>query len=312
MNALRFFRSCLKLYSSQHGPIRSAAMTYFSGLALMPFIILISSIAGKMDYIGLLQDWLFEWDIQYQLELPLDTLIPILNHLRSVNFASLGVIGSLSLFITFWFVLQNLEENINAPWKCHKKRRLIKRFGLFAPFMGILFGSTFMISIWLETMRKFSQLQVELFSVNIPRPLWAGSSVLFVLLGLLWVFLFFCYATLPRTKVLKIYSIWTSLGTSLVMTFALFLLFIIESWLFNRYSVIYGSIAILPTLGIGLYTLWWIALLGNAVNLQFHFNAGWSHELTQNGDNLFQPAHHSIIPTIDSNEDTPQEPEKTP
>lgn len=298
MKVLKFIKSAFQLFIGHHGTIRSAAMTYFSSLALIPFLILISSIAGKLDYIGLLQDWLIEWETQYELSLPLDTLIPILNNLKSVNFASLGVIGSTSLFITFWFLLQNLEANINSPWECKSPRPMVKRFGLFAPFMAILFGSTMFISGWLEVMRHISKMKLGLFIVDINQPIWAGSSILIILAGILWIFLFFCYATLPRTKVLKIYSFFVSLGTAVIMSAAIGWFVFLESWMLKRYSVIYGSIAILPIVAIGLYVLWLLLLLGNTINLQFHLNVGWTKDFAYPCKEAFKPKGSIYVPTI--------------
>lgn len=295
---LKILINSFKTLHNHHGTIRTAAMTYVSSLSLFPLIILISSIAGSLDYIGLLQDWIIEWNTLYALDIPIDSIFPILNQLKSVNFASLGAIGSGSLFFTFWLLLQNLEANINAPWECKNSRPLRKKFALFAPFMGILFGSTALISLWLEGMRKFSKLKVDFIALELDSPIWAGSSIFLGLALILFIFLFFCYGTLPRTKVVKAYAAWVSLGTSIVLCLTLFGLAALQGWLFGKYSAVYGSFAILPTIAIGMWICWLITLIGNTVNLEFHKKVGWTTEYAYPNKTQFEPKDHKIIPQI--------------
>lgn len=289
----------LKCFHEHHGTIRTAAMTYMSSLCLFPLVTLISSIAGQLDYVGLLQGWLMEWDRQYELDIPLDSLNPLLNELQQVNFASLGAIGSLSLFLTFWLLLQNLETNINAPWECKSPRPLRKRFGLFAPFMGILFGSTILLSIWLEGMKKLAELKMQLLNINMESPFWAGGAALGFLAIILFVFLIFCYSTLPRTRTIKVYSIWAALITSVTLCITIALLISLQGFLFTKYSAIYGSFAILPTLAIGLWICWLIVLIGNSINLEFHKKAGWNNDFAYPSKKKFILKAHKLIPPID-------------
>ena len=289
---------CLR---DHHGTIRTASLTYVSILSIAPLIILLSAMAGRLDYIGLLQGLMMEWNTKYEMNIPVENIVPIIEQLQNVNFGSLGVIGTLSLFFTFWMTLQSLETNINAPWECKSARPLTMKFGLFAPFMCILFGTIILISLWLEAMRHVAAQKLDLYVIEMSSfngTIWAGGGIATAFIVALFVFLYFCYVSLPRTKVILTYTAWVSLATSIVMVLMIGGIISLQGWMFSRYSAIYGSFAILPTIAIGLWLFWFIVLVGNAVNIQLHLKAGWNHTFAYPNKTRFEPKNHKLIPKV--------------
>jgi membrane protein len=262
----------LRHFLAHEGTMRAAALTYGGFLATVPITILLSFFAWKYDFLSLLFEWVQQWDVKFHLQLPLDRILPVLDHARSLKPGTLGWMGTGALLVTFWFTFANIEAALNAFWGIRRKRPFLKTLVVYFPFLGIISGSFLLLALFLNNFRVVSKM---LLGGTIVRDLGdtlnIGGALVF-LGGAIWVMVTLIYWLLPNTRVLKAAAFTAgTVATGLILAF-LFVAAKFQAYLFVRYSVVYGSLAILPLLLVGNYAFWTILLLGNSLcsRLQKH------------------------------------------
>ena len=104
---LRVMIVSTKAFLFNHGTIRAAAMTYTSFLAVIPFLILLTAISLSLGLGSFFNTYLPVLDQFFSLGLPLDDIMPLLENTEHIHLRTLGVIGSVSLFITYIFAIGN-------------------------------------------------------------------------------------------------------------------------------------------------------------------------------------------------------------
>ena len=132
---LRMLIVSTKAFLFYHGTIRAAAMTYTSFLAVIPFLILLTAISLSLGLGSFFNMYLPVLDQFFSLGLPLDDIMPLLENTEHIHLRTLGVIGSVSLFVTYLFAIGNLESNMNVVWENQTSRPFVKQFAAYTPLL---------------------------------------------------------------------------------------------------------------------------------------------------------------------------------
>ncbi|MFC1585588.1 YihY/virulence factor BrkB family protein [Fibrobacterota bacterium] len=243
-------------------PVRAAALTFTTLLAFVPFFIILSSAASKLGYLELLSAVLPEVTASLNITLPIDKIQRIMEHAQNIKMGRLGVVGSIFLFISFLLAMSNLEKAMNIIWGIRKNRNWLKRVRDYIPFL--LFVILFILLIsWMLVRLKMhlDQIVQGAVGVQLDQNLQFGGIVLNIMV-LCWFFIGVLYYMIPFIQVrIKSAVVGTTFAT--VLLFAFFYGMIqVQSLLFTRYSMLYGSLAIFPLIMVVLYISWIIILYG--------------------------------------------------
>ncbi|MCL2101090.1 MAG: YihY/virulence factor BrkB family protein [Fibromonadales bacterium] len=283
---VRVIYDSLRIFFLEHCPVRATALSYTSLLAIVPLLILLTSISlslGMGDlFIKHLQNYLpelLENAISYvdklltsffpdnNIELNsmtgiiLENIMPYLNQAMGIRLDSLGLVGALALLFTFFLAINTIEINMNIVWGINKTRSYLQKIMIFIPFLFLFAGGIGIISVFL----RYTQNMLNT----------APLSLLGIVLFGLW--LLYCYMPYAseqegfwKAAVTKTKKRWLSALISAVFTFAAILAFILamgflQAFMFARWSILYGSLAVFPMIMFLFFGFWNIVLFGNAL-----------------------------------------------
>jgi membrane protein len=255
------YRSLLGL-SSNEIPVRAAALTYTTLLAGVPFLVMLSIVAAKLGYLDIVSSVLPELRESLGLKVPLDRLEEILKQAQSVSLRRLGIMGSLSLLTVFLLAVSNLEQMVNVIWNLPRHRNWLVRLRVYLPLLLFLLVFFLMISWMLVELKAYLDGLVNAtteYSIDREVPFRAISISIMVFS---WFVLSFLYYLIPYTKVRWGSAIVGATVSTVVLFVFLFLMLKLQTLLFARYSLIYGSLAVFLLLMLVLYFGWVIVLYG--------------------------------------------------
>jgi membrane protein len=231
--------------------IRASGLAFNSLLALVPLSAVIFAFGGLSNVGGVLQEFL----VEVLLPSSLNQILDALNAFRE-NSTKLGTYGLIFFLITVLFLMNNIENNLNAIWHCRRKRRFFQQFTIYTTvivFASLLIGGNFSLSgDLLAILPDYSDALKEPFFV---KTLYRISSILFITLTFLLIILL-----IPSTRVSFRSALTGALTGALIWELA--------KWGFKtwanysvRNSVIYGSLFLIPLLLIWLYAVWLIIMI---------------------------------------------------
>ena len=251
-------------------PARAAALTYTTLLATVPFLIVLSSIAAQLGYLPLLSDVLPELREDFGVRVPLDGLEKVVEQAQAVPMGRLGILGGVSFFITFLLAVSNLEQAVNRIWKIERGRNWLVKLRDFVPFLLFLVLFALLIAWILVELRSYLNLIAVSSSgheIDGKFPLRAivGSAV-----GLGWLGIGVLYWLIPHSRVrVRHAAIGATFSTILLFGF-FYLMLHVQSMLFSRYSLLYGSLAGFPLVMLVVYIGWTIILMGAVLTHRYH------------------------------------------
>jgi YihY family inner membrane protein len=253
-----------------HGLMRASALTYVTLMAFVPMVVLISSLAGHLGYLNLISEFLPYITQALQLDLPIDKILPFVEQAQQENFRSMGLVGSLGLLFSFFLAMGNLEENMNVIWGVPKNRNPFWRLALYTPFLLLIVVFLLVVFVGLHQFRIFLDTLVSLqTSWGELKFIHYGSVILFFVV-LTWIFLSLVLMLIPNYRVYYIVALASSSVTTFFIFAYIFAMVHLQSLLFQRTSILYGSIAFFPLFLFIIYGIWVIVLFGNSLsqNLQ--------------------------------------------
>jgi len=268
LDAVPIFVDAYKVFDHTHGTIRAAALTYTTLLAVVPLVILLTSISVALGMADLLTHHLPALNKLFNLNLPLDQILPILENAQQIKLGRLGLIGSGGLFVTFILAMDTIESNMNVVWRVHKNRSYLRKAAIYTPFLLICAGIIGALSALIHFFRKGLEVllihNIPIISDRYSGYLLNGTVTLslnVLLLGALWILYYF----MPYTKVRRKPALIASLFTWAALYVYVGSLIFLQASMFERMSLFYGSLAFLPLVMVLLFGIWAIVLFGNAL-----------------------------------------------
>ncbi len=271
--SLRMVIIATKSFLYYHGTIRAAAMTYTSFLAIIPLLILLTAITLALGLGTFLSDYLPILNTLFSLRLPLDNIMPILENAETISLSKLGIIGSISLFVTFILAIGNLETNLNVVWENKTSRSVAKQLIAYTPLLML---GAIGIGLFAQFIKQFKKalLEIALGGVGLPVSYIGTFLEAFwgIILNIVIILLIFAAIyLLPFRKGLISYKklFMPSLGVSVGIWAAnygyLMILVSLQTRLFTRMSLFYGSLAFIPLVLLFVFGFWAIILYGNSL-----------------------------------------------
>ena len=270
---LRVLIISTKAFLFHHGTIRAAAMTYTSFLAVIPFLILLTAISLSLGLGSFFNAYLPILDQFFSLGLPLEDIMPLLENTEHIHLRTLGLIGSISLFITYIFAIGNLEINMNVVWENQTSRSFLKQFVAYTPLLllaalGLAFFAMFVNHVKLGLM-DIAQNVTFFTTETVPQIM---SAFWVVMVDVIFIALiFFAIFLLPYRKGHYSYkklfwpSLLVSIGIWVCTCIYLTILIMLQQSIVGRMSLFYGSLAFIPLVLLFAFGFWAIMLYGNCV-----------------------------------------------
>jgi membrane protein len=262
-----------KNFNANDGFIRASAVTYATIIAVVPFVILLSWIAGFFGYWELLLSTLPELINASRLDLPLDSILPFFENITIKQQSNVGIWGILALSFSFIGVMNNLDTNFNSLWG-NKNRNIVKRYLTYLPFVIIVLLFIVTLSFIMSHIRYLLEQTFHQAGSLVNSDFTALSDFLRVqslsLSGMifLWAFLFALYWLIPNCKI-KMATAATTSSLVLGILFIIGLLsYSFQQLIFMRLNVMYGSLSIIPFMMLVLYIIWIAVLFGGALSVE--------------------------------------------
>ena len=265
-----------KSFLYYHGMTRAASLTYTTLVAVVPLLILLTSITLAVGLANFMSDYLpILLDI-LNLDWPTEPIMALVRNAEHIPIGRLGFIGAAGLFVTFILAFGSLETNFNVVWENKISRTLIRQIEVYTPFLVIFAGFIGMFAGFVNHVQDvLNMIVVEGFHFS--------PEVLKVLITAFWYAAFhgatmlliflMLYALPSRPKGVRPYSRSQLLLSSLLSTVVSWLainiyvkiLMLIQTAMVTRMSIFYGSLAFLPLMLFLIFGVWSIILCGNSL-----------------------------------------------
>jgi membrane protein len=246
-------------------PVRASALTYTSMLMFIPFVVILSSVAGRFGYLDLLSRLIISFNDSLSLDLNLDPILGVIEFAQKIDFHRLGVVGSLGLLFTFFLSMSNIELAIDHIWDIRHKRNWWRRIKEYTPFLLGLIGLMVAAGNLVLKYRHFLDSKLDGYAA--PR-LVHGTAFVLGNVGVIastWAGLWLLFYLMPNTKV-RFFPAALGATLSAAGVYGLMRVLLLFPTLFiSRNNYIYGSLAVLPVVLLLIYLFWVIVLYGSAV-----------------------------------------------
>ena len=227
----------------------ASSMVYSTLMALVPavtFIFTFFSAFGVLEpLIDLLRQWLTDI-VGPEAGLQLMDLL----NLYTSNATSLGVVGLISFLITMVLLINKVWIIINNLYRTTRNKNSVKRLANFVTFLIV---TCLLVAAYISIQSIVNSWYLRLIGVSVAQ--W--SKVVGVLAPIIisWAILFMLTYFVPNTKVSFASALVGSIsGTVVIMLFSKFLFLL--SGMAAKYSVIYGSLAIVFLFLFLFYAFW--------------------------------------------------------
>ena len=227
----------------------ASSMVYSTLMALVPavtFIFTFFSAFGVLEpLVDLLRQWLSEV-IGSEAGLQLMDLL----NLYTTNATSLGVVGLISFLITMVLLINKVWIVINHIFRTTRNRNSIKRLANFVTFLIV---ACLLVAAYISIQSVVNSWYLNLIGASVA--LWSKIVGVIAPIFTTWVVLFMLTFFVPNTKVrFSSAMVGSVTGTLFLVVFSKFLFLL--SGMATRYSVIYGSLAIVFLFLVLFYVFW--------------------------------------------------------
>jgi membrane protein len=261
---LRIFMLAFRKFNEDELFIRASALTYYTLLAIVPFVAMGFGIAKGFGLEQFLEKQLrevfvgreevFNWIMEFANSM-----------LQTTQGGIVAGVGLVILLYTIIIVLVYVEETFNGIWQIKQSRRLSRKLSDY--FALMLIAPLFLILSSAATVYLTTQVTNLTGSYNMLEFL-SPAIIFFVNLApyvLIWIVFMLLYIVMPNTNV--------NLLSALIGAVIAGSVFILVQWTYinfqvgvSRYNAIYGSFAALPLLLLWMRISWLIVLFGAEIS----------------------------------------------
>ncbi len=253
---LRVFIFTIKSYGQDQLQIRSAALTYYTLMGLVPIAAVIFGVAKGFTVETSLTNQLYESYPEYtQL---IDQVLGFANALLERTKG--GWIASIGLVILLWSVIMvfnNIERSFNHIWEVKKERKLTRKL---SDYLSVVLVAPIFLFLSNNVTKGIGTTLYGLSDAGFYIAILDFFEALLPYL-VIWVMFTVVYYVMPNTKVRFSAALKGALiaGTALRL---FTILYITSQMMLSRYNAIYGSFAALPLFLLFLNVSWQVILFG--------------------------------------------------
>ncbi len=265
---IKLFILTIKGFGEHDILIRSAALTFYTLMSIVPIAALIFAVVK-----GFGMESNFKYDLlmtfpEYEpiIEKVLTFATDLLNHTQG------GVLASVGFITLIWAVIKvfgNIERAFNHIWEVKKQRSITRKVSdyitviFIAPMLWIISNS---LTILIKT-----ELSIYTGHAITETLYWIGSIVS------MWLMFTFIYYVMPNTKVKVIGALTAGIIAGTVFQIFQIAYIFLQSHV-TSYNATYGSLAALPLFLIWLQSSWQILLSGAELSFAYQNMSRYEQE----------------------------------
>ena len=256
----------IKTYSQQKIGPQAVALSFFSVMAVVPFMALVFAITGGLGLADRLKEMVYANFSEGIAQQAIETVMAFAQNI--ITTAQSGWIGLLNALLFLWIIyrlMTGVENAFNNVWRVHKSRSIVRRVSnyliilLLSPFVVlVLFSGSFIYSNLLD----YVGLSVEEFGFIKKVLGWVIFAVLVTLIFSLM------YKFIPKYNV-KYGMAFRAAGFSAIAFTVMQFLYLETQVLVSRLNGFYGTFAAVPLFMIWLNISWNIILMGAELSYAF-------------------------------------------
>ena len=256
----------IKTYNQQKIGPQAVALSFFSVMAVVPFMAIVFAITGGLG----LSDWLKELVYSNFTEGSTQQIIEtVMNFSQNIiNTARTGWVGLFNALLFLWIIfrlMMGVEVAFNNVWMVHKSRSIVRRVSnyiiilLLSPFVVmVLFSGSFIYSNVLD----YVGLNLEEFGIIKKVISWAVFMIIATLIFSAM------YKFIPKYDVKYGMALRAAGFSALAFTCVQFT-YLETQLLVTRLNGVYGTFAAVPLFMIWLNISWNIILMGAELSYAF-------------------------------------------
>jgi len=253
---LKVFIYTIKSYGQNQLVVRSAGLTYYTLMAIVPLAAVIFGVAKGFGFEERIVGYLYDALPRY--EMLIDWITEFAHNM--IAQVKGGLIASFGFLILFWAVIQvfmNVEDSFNYIWEVRRTRSLPRKI---SDYISILIIAPI---LWVGFSMVSDQVEAGLDNIvggTFLSPLltFAEAIIPFVLAILIFTLV---YVVMPNTKVKFMPALKAGIIAGTVFVFVQ-LFYAYSQGALSRYNAVYGTFAALPLFLIWLNLCWQIVMFG--------------------------------------------------
>ena len=261
---LKILLITIRSMSAHKVGLQAAALTFFTMIAIIPFVALVYAITKGFGFTKELESIIYA-NFSGQEEI-VQRILEFANNLLDTSKSGLfGIIGSATFLWSIIWVMISVEQAINNVWQVKNSssfgRKVLIYTGLII-FSPALIGASFLIPLSYNTFLQSIGLHFKFLTSLEPI---VGWLMLFLFLGGL---IFAAYKLIPNTKIETMPALYAAIITT-IASMAMQALYLETQIFVSRLNAIYGAFAAIPFFMFWMQMNWFLILLGAELSFAF-------------------------------------------
>ena len=261
---LKVMMITIRTFSSEKIGFHAVALSFFSTMAVVPFIAIAFAVTGGLGLDDKLADLLYNYFNNSQQII--DTILGFARNI--INTAQGGGMGLVSALLFAWIVIwmmMNVERVFNNVWRVDKSRKLYKRLSVIfimlivSPLVVMVF---FAGAVMYSHMFEYIGLDLDTFGPF-------KTIIAWVLFGTVAMFTFSAmYKFIPNADVRYGSALRVALPAAIAFTI-MNCLYLETQVMVTRLNAVYGAFAAVPLFMVWINIGWFIILIGAELSYAF-------------------------------------------
>ena len=254
----------IRTFSSEKIGFQAVALSFFSTMAVVPFIAIAFAITGGLGLDDKLAQLLYAYFNNSQQII--DVVLGFAQNIIST--AESGGVGLISALLFAWIVIwmmMSVEKVFNNVWRVHKARNIIKRLSVI---IAMLFVSPFIVFVFfggtVAYSHALSYLGLDMESLSIVKTL-----ITWILFSVVATFTFSAmYKFIPNAVVNYKEALRAAIPAGIAFAIVNYL-YLETQVMVTRMNGIFGAFAAVPLFMVWINIGWFIILIGAELSYAF-------------------------------------------
>ena len=264
----------IKTFSAEKIGFQAVALSFFSTMAVVPFVAIAFAVTGGLGLADKLKELLYAYfsNSQQAIDVVLGFSQNIINTAES---SSMGLVSALLFaWIVVWMMM-NVEKVFNNVWRVQKSRNLFKRLSIIIPMLLI---SPFVVMVFFAGSFTYSHA-LNYLGLNIQELTVFKTILTWAMYGAVSVFTFSAmYKFIPNAEVAYPNALRAAAYSGIAFTIVQYM-YLEMQVLVTRLNAVYGAFAAVPLFMIWINIGWFIILIGAELSYAFQHVDSYNIEL---------------------------------
>lgn len=259
VNIMRIIILVFKGFRENECPLHAAALTYYSLMAIVPFLALTAVIVRSLGIGGLAEQKVLELAAIMPDRIK-EFIFQFLDYVRNTDFTTLGIIG---LALLAWIVVQvlkRIEMSFNRIWGVAGQQRLSRRLADYFSIIIIVPVLLIGASVFNASLASSNIADLIETRIGLGHFIYYQTFLLMPLVAV-WVAFIFLYTVMTNTRVSPLPAIVGGvIGGSIWLFWQM--IYLQAQIAISQFNAIYAAFASVPVFLLWVYISWQIVLFG--------------------------------------------------